>query len=122
VADIVQAAQLHVDETSWPESGVLLWLWAPVITHTVLFLIGPHSREILENALQEGFSGLLISDGYGVYRAWKNRLRYWPHLIHKLRSLAESSDGWVSGVGKEMAGIMQTLIDALYAARIVPPP
>ena len=25
VADIVQVAQLHVDETSWPEAGVLLW-------------------------------------------------------------------------------------------------
>jgi hypothetical protein len=30
VAD--KAAQLHVDETSWPESGVLLWLWA-LVTH-----------------------------------------------------------------------------------------
>ena len=38
VADIVQAAQLHVDETWWPESGTLLWLWALVTTHTVLLV------------------------------------------------------------------------------------
>jgi hypothetical protein len=25
-------------------------------------------------------TGLLISDGYGVYRAWDDRLRCWPHL------------------------------------------
>jgi transposase len=83
VADLVQAAQLHVDETSWPESGTLLWLWALVTTHTVLFLIGPRSREMLENALQDGFAGLLISDGYGVYRAWENRLRCWPPSMRR---------------------------------------
>ncbi|HYO87251.1 MAG TPA: IS66 family transposase [Candidatus Limnocylindrales bacterium] len=122
VADLVQAAQLNVDETSWPESGVLLWLWALVTTHTVLFLIGPRSREMLENALQDGYAGILISDGYGVYRAWENRLRCWPHLMRKLRGLAESSDGRVSGVGQEMEGIMKTLMAAIYAARIDPPP
>lgn len=122
VADIVQAAQLNVDETSWKESGLLLWLWALVTTHTVLFLIGPRSAEMLENALQDGFYGILISDGYGVYRAWKNRLRCWPHLMRKLRGLAESSDGRVSGVGKEMEGLMKTLMAAIYAARIDPPP
>ncbi|HNG14977.1 MAG TPA: transposase, partial [Accumulibacter sp.] len=122
VADIVQAARLHVDETSWPESGVLLWLWALVTTHTTLFLIGPRSREMLENALQDGFPGLLISDGYGVYRAWENRLRCWPHLMRKLRGLAESSDARVSGAGQEMEGIMKTLMAAIYAARIDPPP
>ena len=122
VADIVQAAQLHVDETSWPESGTLLWLWALVTTHTVLFLIGQRSREMLENALQDGFAGLLISDGYGVYRAWVNRVRCWSHLLRKLRGLAESSDARVSGVGQEMEGIMKTLMAAIYAARIDPPP
>jgi len=123
VADIVQAAQRHVDETSWPESGVLLCLWALVTTHTVLFLIGPLRREMLENALQDGYLGILISDGDVVYRAWENRLRCWPHLLRKLRGLAESSDRRVSGVGKEMAGLMEkTLLAAIYAARIDPPP
>jgi transposase len=56
VADIVQAPQLNVDETSWKESGLLLWLWALVTTHTVLFLIGPRTAEMLENALQDGFT------------------------------------------------------------------
>jgi len=122
VADLIQAAQLNVDETSWPESGVLLWLWALVTAHTVLFLIGPRSREMLENALQDGYHGILISDGYGVYRAWENRLRCWPHLMRKLRGLAESSDGRVSGVGQEMEGILKALMAAIYAARTDPPP
>ena len=77
---------------------------------------------MLENVLQDGYYGILISDGYRVYRAWLNRLRCWPHLIRKLRGLAESSDGRVSGVGQEMEGLMHTLKDAIYAARIDPPP
>ena len=122
VADLVQTTQLNGDETSWPESGVLLWLWALVTPHTVLFLIGPRRREMLENALQDGYHGILISDGYGVYRAWENRPRCWPHLMRKLRGLAESSDHRVSGVGQERQGIMKTLMAAIDAARTDPPP
>ena len=121
VAEIVQAAQLNVDETSWPEAGVQLWLWAMVTTHAVLFLIGPRSREMLENVLTDSFRGILVSDGYAVYRTWKNRLRCWAHLMRKLRGLAESSDYRVAGVGKEMEGLMKTLMFAIYAARISPP-
>ena len=121
VADIVQVAQLHVDETSWLESGVLLWLWALVSASTVVYLIGPRTREMLDNALQDGYTGILISDGYVVYRAWENRLRCWPHLMRKLRGLAESSDGRVSGLGQEMEGLLKTLMAAIYAARIDPP-
>jgi transposase len=122
VADLLQEPQLNVDETSWPENRLLLWLWALVTPWTVLFVIGPRHAEMLENVLQDGYYGILISDGYRVYRAWLNRLRCWPHLIRKLRGLAESSDGRVSGVGQEMEGLMHTLEDAIYAARIDLPP
>ena len=109
---------MNVDETSWPEAGVQLWLWAMVTTHTVLFLIGSRSREMLENVLTDRFRGILVSDGYAVYRTWKNRLRCWAHLMRKLRGLAESSDCRVAGVGKEMERLMKTLMFAIYAARI----
>ena len=92
-----------------------------VTTHTVLFLIDPRSREMLENALQDGYLGILISDGYVVYRAWENRLCCWPHLLRKLQGLAESSDGRVSGVGQEMEAILKTLMATIYAARIESP-
>lgn len=122
VADIQQAAQLHIDETPWPESGVLQWLWILVSTHTALYLIGPRSREMVENVLENLLLGTLVSDGYVVYRHWKNRLRCWPHLLRKLRGPAESSDAGVAGVGQEMEIIMKTLMAAIYEARATPPP
>jgi transposase len=64
VADIVQVAQLHVDETSWPEPACCCGCgrWSDLYG---LYLIGPRTREMLENALQDGYTGILISDGYG---------------------------------------------------------
>jgi len=58
----------------------------------------PSSRKMQEIALQDGFPGLLINDGYGVHRAWENRLRCWPHLMRKRgawqnRAMLESP-GW----------------------------
>ena len=42
--------------------------------------------------------------------------------MRKLRGLAESSDGRVSGVGQEMEGILKALMAAIYAARTDPAP
>lgn len=122
VADLQQAAQLHVDETPWLESGQMLWLWVLASAHAVLYRIGPRSREMLDNAPQERFHGILISDGYAVCRAWENRLRCGPHLMRKLRGLAESTDARVAGAGRAMEHILKTLMAAIYEARLKPPP
>ena len=122
VVEIQQAAQLHVDETSWPESGTLLWLWTLVSAWTVLYQIGPRSAAMLENVLEDRFEGLLISDGYGVYRAWPNRLRCWPHLLRKARGLAESTDGRIAQAGAAIEALMRTLMGAIDEARDKPPP
>jgi transposase len=122
VVEIQQAAQLHVDETPWPEAGTLLWLWTLVSASAVLYQIGPRSAAMLENVLEERFGGILISDGYGVYRAWPNRLRCWPHLLRKARGLAESTDGRIARAGAAIEALMRTLMGAIYEARQKPPP
>jgi hypothetical protein len=64
-----QAVVLHIDETTWPEKTLLLWLWVFCCSHTVLYVIGQRAKEMFENALSADFAGTLMSDGYGVYRA-----------------------------------------------------
>lgn len=122
VADLHQAAQVHIDETPWPESGVMLWLWVLVSARTVLYLIGPRSREMLGNALDASFAGILMSDGYTVYRDRPNRLRCWAHLLRKVRGLAESTDRHAAAVGQKMEAILKRLQAAVYAARATSPP
>ena len=122
VDEIQKAALVHADETGWPESGVLLWLWVLVSASTVRYFIGGRTREMLRNALGDDFAGVLMADGYSVYRAWLNRLRCWAHLLRKARGLKESTDGRVAGVGGEMLAILTRLVEAVLSARESPPP
>ena len=122
VEEIQKAALVHADETGWPEAGVLLWLWVTVSASAVLYFIGGRTREMLRNALGEDFAGVLMADGYTVYRTWLNRLRCWAHLLRKARGLEESTDGRVAGVGGEMLAILARLVEAVLSARESPPP
>ena len=122
VADIEQAALLYVDETPWQESATLLWLWTLVCATSVLFVVGQRSRDMLVNILGNKFVGVLMSDGYTVYRHWQNRLRCWAHLKRKMVGLSESTDARVARVGEGMRMQFAILMAAIYAARLEPPP
>jgi len=63
--EIERAGLLHLDETPW-RGGQLLSLWVFNAVTTVVHFIGARSSEIFINALQGGFAGCLISDGYAV--------------------------------------------------------
>lgn len=121
VADIEQAALLYVDETPWKESATLLWLWTLVCATSVLFVVGQRSRDMLVNILGNKFIGVLMSDGYAVYRHWQNRLRCWSHLKRKMIGLSESTDARVGRVGEGMRMQFAILVAAIYAARLEPP-
>ena len=121
VLDIQQAAMLNIDETSWKEKAELLWLWTVVSASTVYFTIGHRSSELLVNLLEDKFSGIIMSDGYRVYREWTNRLRCWAHLIRKATGLAESVDARVAKIGHQIEAHFDVLMSAIYAARLEPP-
>lgn len=122
VCDIERAALAHVDETRWREAGQVLWPWVLIVPYTALFLIGARTAEMFNNALSAAFGGVLMSDGYCVYRARANRLRCWAHLLREPRGLAESSEGRVAGVGSAMLEHFERLKQAIYEARNADPP
>jgi len=118
--DVVRSALLHADETSWPESGKMRWLWVFVNASTCLYAIGSRGIEVLDRVLG-GFLGRLMSDGYGAYRHFKNRLRCWAHLLRKAVGLAESTDPRAKAFGKAARDLMEQLMDAIFKARESPP-
>ena len=120
LAAIEQSPLLHVDETPWPEAGVALWFWVFRTFGTVLYLIGSRAKELFINALPEAFSGLLMSDGYGVYRAYGNRLRCWAHLVRKARGLAEATCRRTREIGSALLALMGGLMDTVRAAATDP--
>jgi transposase len=120
--ELNESAVVYADETSWNEAGLRLWLWVFAATHTVLLVIGPRAKEMLDNVLNHAFKGSLMSDGYAAYRSRGNRLRCWAHLLRKLRGLAESTHPQASRLGGQWLKHLKTLKRAIYAMRGTDPP
>lgn len=116
-ADLERAVLVHADETSWREAGQALWLWVFVSTPTVLYQMGYRTQEIVTKRLSGAFLGDLMTDGYGVYRAYPNRLRGWAHRLRKRIGLAESTDRRVAAIGQGLHTVLAGLQAAVDAAR-----
>lgn len=121
VEEIRVAALAHADETPWKEWGQLLWLWVVVTPTLCLYLIGDRSKEQMLNLFGKDFPGWLMTDGYGVYRQFKNRLRCWVHITRKARGLQESFNADAVAFGKQVNQNLDQFMQAIYAARESPP-
>jgi len=91
----------YIDETAWYQHGVLAWLWVMVNTTVALFTAqSSRSQEAFER-LVERWAGILVSDGYGLYRSWLHgRQTCLAHLIRRARGLSERHDpeiAWAAG-------------------------
>ena len=117
VDDILASDLLHADETSHKEAGVPQWLWVFVSATTVLFFIGYRTKEIIGNVLGTDYQGWLMTDGYSVYRDYRRRLRCWAHLVRKAQGLKEGLNQPGRAFGSHALDLLETLMDAVYAAR-----
>ena len=122
LAEIRASDLLHADETSWKEHGQLLWLWVFTSATTTVFTIGRRTQELLQGMLGTALAGWLMSDGYWAYRDYDNRLRCLTHLVRKARGLEESLDRQARDFGKALRQCLETVMEAVYAAREGPPP
>ena len=121
IREIEEAALAYVDETSWKEAGVLRWLWVFRTLTVVFFMVGKRDRTIFCTLLLNGrFKGIVMSDGWVVYREYANRLRCWAHLIRKARGLSESYHTKAADVGLQMLALFTTFQNAIYTARNQP--
>jgi len=94
----------HVVETSWFKQGGLQWLWV-MANATVAFL-----------ELMDDWVGILVSDGYGLYRQWVElRQSCLARLIGKAKGLAESADPEIARFGRKMAGELGRLCHMAHA-------
>jgi transposase len=113
---------LHIDETTWRESGVLLWLWVVFTSDTtVVYWIASRSAELLETVLGDSYDGWLMSDGYAVYRQFLKRCRCWAHLLRKAQGLVECLDPQAQRFGRQTLDLLDILIAAIrtYLCRVI---
>ena len=72
--------------------------------------IDPHrSKEAFEQLILD-WRGILISDGYGLYRKWVNRQTCLAHLLRKTDALAESRKTDRRRFGQGIADWLRQLI------------
>jgi transposase len=117
IQEVIKSDLLHVDETSWKENSKPFWLWVFCTATVALYFIGYRSMDTIVKVLGKSFPGWLMSDGYRVYRAYKNRLRCWAHLLRKARGLYESLDKDAQLFGEQTLAFLTVLMEAIYQAR-----
>ena len=120
IDETINSNLLHVDETSWKESGKPLWLWVFTTLTVSLYMIGYRTSTIIDDLLGNDFLGWMMSDGYRVYRKYKNRLRCLAHLRRKAQGLKESVNNEASAFGIKTLALLSTLMSAVYQARESP--
>jgi transposase len=100
----------YIDETAWYQHGMLAWLWVMVNTSVALFTVQSNrSKEAFER-LVERWAGILVSDGYGVYRKWLHgRQTCLAHLIRRARGLSERHDPEIAWFGQRAQAELQRL-------------
>jgi IS1 family transposase len=116
IGQLQQAEILHLDETTWYESGRLCWLWVAVNSTTAVFLIGARTKEALLKIVGTAFVGWLISDGYGAYRWYEHRQRCLAHLIRKALAITQAVDAEAKQIAQWLLDEMRELIHQLATA------
>jgi len=104
IGEIARSAPVnHVDETSWRSQNLLRWLWV-MTNQTVAFfrLLPGRSRKDFETLIGT-WTGILVSDDYGLYRKWAYlHQTCLAHLIRKAQKLAESGDPILANFGRRI--------------------
>ena len=74
IAELARNATVgYIDETSWYCQNVLQWLWTMATDTVALYLMHPNRSKDAFFDLIDDWTGILVSDGYGVYLNWVNR-------------------------------------------------
>jgi transposase len=92
LAAIRASPVVHADETGWREGGHngYGYAWTLSTPEARYFVRGTRERAVLEEALGEGFAGVLVSDFYAAYTGCEGaRHQYcWAHLLRDADELA----------------------------------
>ena len=92
VLECIRASPVvHADETGWRQDGANGYVWTFSTPTERYFLRRGRNKEVVDEALGDSFSGVLVSDFYAAYHHYPGpKQRCWAHLlrdIHDLKAL-----------------------------------
>lgn len=105
LARIRASPVVQADETGWREDGANGYVWTFSTPTEQYFLRRGRDKGVVDEVLDESFSGVLVSDFYAAYNHYPGlKQRCWAHLlrdIHELKGLYPEDAGlarWAKAV------------------------
>jgi transposase len=93
-----------------------MWIWTMVSATVAFFMVHPRRSGEAFAALIKQWVGVLVSDGYWVYRQWVElRQSCLAHLIRKAKALAESKNAEIARFGRNAAAELGRLCQMAHA-------
>jgi transposase len=96
---------VHADETGWRQDGVNGYVWTFSTPTERYFLRRGRGKGVVDEVLDDSFSGVLVSDFYAAYNHYPGlKQRCWAHLlrdIHELKAVYPDDAGlfqWATSV------------------------
>ena len=76
---------VHADETGWREDGANGYVWTFSTPTERYFLRRGRGKAVVDEALSDSFSGVLVSDCYAAYHHYDGpQQRCWAHLLRDI--------------------------------------
>ena len=112
VLDRIRASPVvHADETGWREDGANGYVWTFSTPTERYFLRRGRGKAVVDEALGESFSGVLVSDFYAAYHHYDGpKQRCWAHLlrdIHDQRTRSPKTSHWPDGPRQSTSSMSQ---------------
>jgi len=96
---------VHMDESGWREDGVNGYIWTVSTATERYFFRRSREKEAVDEALGDGFGGVLVIDFYAAYDHYPGvKQRCWQHLLADIKDLCKKHpkdagvQGWAKGV------------------------
>ena len=86
ILDRIRASPVvHADETGWRQSGANGYVWTFSTPTERYFLRRGRGKTVVDEALSDAFSGVLVSDFYAAYHHYDGpKQRCWAHLLRDI--------------------------------------
>ena len=86
IVDRIRASPVvHADETGWRQSGANGYVWTFSTPTERYFLRRGRGKTVVDEALSDAFSGVLVSDFYAAYHHYDGpKQRCWAHLLRDI--------------------------------------
>ena len=89
ILDRIRASPVvHADETGWRQNGNNGYVWTFSTPTERYFLRRGRGKAVVDEALGDAFSGVLVSDFYAAYHHYDGpKQRCWAHLLRDIHDL-----------------------------------